>query len=175
MVLPPAAVVLIPEQELVVRSAFFDRKFHSRMPCSHACSLPASRRVTNQSSRVSIFLPVHTVNCVLTLKVALLQMQPNTTFVPVNATAALLAKADAFIRKAAAQGADVALLPELWSVGYEALFPCEQGIPQRDVYGACFSTEICTRGCHWFPCLLACSEHACDQWYSSRVFTPLTG
>jgi hypothetical protein len=32
-----------------------------------------------------------------------------------------------------------------------------------------FSTEIYTRGCHWFPRLLAC------QWYSSRVSTFLTG
>jgi hypothetical protein len=38
-----------------------------------------------------------------------------------------------------------------------------------------FSTEIYTRGCHWFPRLLASSEQACDQWYSSRLATPLTG
>jgi hypothetical protein len=39
------------------------------------------------------------------------------------------------------------------------------------VYGARFSTELYTRRCHWFPCLLASSEHACDQCHSSRAFT----
>jgi hypothetical protein len=40
--------------------------------------------------------------------------------------------------------------------------------------GARFSAEIHTRGCHWFPRLCsASSEHACDQWYSSREPTPL--
>jgi len=37
-----------------------------------------------------------------------------------------------------------------------------------------FSTEIYTRGCHWIPRMFASSEHACDQWHSSRVSTPLT-
>jgi hypothetical protein len=32
-----------------------------------------------------------------------------------------------------------------------------------DVYGARFPIEIYTRGCHWFPCMLASSEQACDQ------------
>ena len=59
------------------------------------------------------------------LVVALLQMRPNTTFVPRDHSAELVAKADDLIRRAAASGADVALLPEMWSVGYEALFPCE--------------------------------------------------
>jgi hypothetical protein len=43
------------------------------------------------------------------------------------------------------------------------------------VYGAHFSAEIYTRGCHWFPRLLASSEQACDQWHSSRLSTFLTG
>jgi predicted amidohydrolase len=59
------------------------------------------------------------------LVIALLQMRPNTTFVPRDHTNELVAKAETFIRRAAAAGADVALLPEMWSVGYEALFPCE--------------------------------------------------
>jgi hypothetical protein len=42
------------------------------------------------------------------------------------------------------------------------------------VHGARFSTEIYTRGCHWFPRLLASSEQSCDQWHSSRVSTFLT-
>jgi hypothetical protein len=37
-----------------------------------------------------------------------------------------------------------------------------------------FSAEIYTRGCHWFPRLLASSEQACDQWHSFRVSTFLT-
>jgi hypothetical protein len=32
-----------------------------------------------------------------------------------------------------------------------------------------FSTYIYTRGRHWFPRLLASSEHACGQWHSSGV------
>jgi hypothetical protein len=42
------------------------------------------------------------------------------------------------------------------------------------VYGARFPIGIYTRGCHWFPRLMASSEQACDQWHSSRVSTPLT-
>jgi hypothetical protein len=44
-----------------------------------------------------------------------------------------------------------------------------------EVYGARFETDFCTRGCHWIPRMFASSEHACDQWHSSRVFTLLTG
>ena len=53
------------------------------------------------------------------LVVALLQLQPNTTFQPTDHTGELVAKADRFIRLAASGGADVALLPEMYSVGYE--------------------------------------------------------
>jgi hypothetical protein len=38
-----------------------------------------------------------------------------------------------------------------------------------------FWTQIYTRGCHWFPRLLASSDHACDQWHSYRVLTHRTG
>jgi hypothetical protein len=41
-------------------------------------------------------------------------------------------------------------------------------------HGARFQTESCTRGCHWIPCMFASSEHACDQWHSSRESTALT-
>jgi hypothetical protein len=41
-------------------------------------------------------------------------------------------------------------------------------------YGARFPAETSTRGCHWFPRLLASSDQACDQWHSSRVSTFLT-
>ena len=34
------------------------------------------------------------------------------------------AKAEAYCRRAAAAGADVALMPEMWSVGYDDQFPC---------------------------------------------------
>jgi hypothetical protein len=40
--------------------------------------------------------------------------------------------------------------------------------------GARFPTGIYTRGCHWIPRMFASSEHACDQWHSSRKFTFLT-
>jgi hypothetical protein len=42
-------------------------------------------------------------------------------------------------------------------------------------YGARFQTEFFTRGCHWIPRMFASSEHACDQWHSSRESTALTG
>jgi hypothetical protein len=45
----------------------------------------------------------------------------------------------------------------------------------KDVHGARLLAETYTRGCHWSPRMFASSEHACDQWHSSRVFTPLTG
>jgi len=47
------------------------------------------------------------------LHVALLQMAPAG-----NNVAANLDKAEAFCRDAAAQGADIALMPEMWSIGY---------------------------------------------------------
>jgi predicted amidohydrolase len=51
------------------------------------------------------------------LRVALLQMASQGGDVAANA-----AKAEAFCRRAAEQGADVALFPELWSVGYDRGF-----------------------------------------------------
>jgi len=47
------------------------------------------------------------------ITVALLQMRPEKDNVPAN-----LAKAEEYCRRAAAEGADVALMPEMWSVGY---------------------------------------------------------
>ena len=62
-------------------------------------------------------LPVMTVMCSLLaaceLHVALLQMAPDG-----NNVAANLDKAEAFCREAAAQDADIALMPEMWSIGY---------------------------------------------------------
>jgi hypothetical protein len=50
------------------------------------------------------------------------------------------------------------------------------GFPVDAVHGARFSTEIYTRGWHWFPHLCSArSKHACDQWRSTRVSTFLTG
>ena len=51
----------------------------------------------------------------------------------------------------------------------------EQMLVLRDCTARVSSTEISTRGCHWFPHLLASREQACDQWHSSRVSTRLTG
>jgi hypothetical protein len=45
---------------------------------------------------------------------------------------------------------------------------------QSDWHGARFPTEIYTRGCHWIPRMFASSEHAYDQWHSSRKFTFFT-
>ncbi len=53
-----------------------------------------------------------------TLKVALLQMLPDG-----NNVAANLAKAEQFCREAAANGADIALMPEMWSIGYTRFAP----------------------------------------------------
>ena len=49
----------------------------------------------------------------MNLKIALLQLEPNK-----NDQLANHIKADAFCRKAAESGADIALLPEMWNIGY---------------------------------------------------------
>jgi hypothetical protein len=46
---------------------------------------------------------------------------------------------------------------------------------QLGVYSERFPTGFCTRGCHCSHACCSKLEHACDQWHSSRVFTPLTG
>jgi hypothetical protein len=51
----------------------------------------------------------------------------------------------------------------------------EASVPIPPLHGVRCSTEIYTRGCHWFPRMFASSEHACDQWHFFRVSTPLTG
>jgi hypothetical protein len=68
---PSTSPATIKSRLDVVRCAFFDRNLHSRMPLgSHACSLEANMRVTNGIPLGwPLFLPVHTVNCVQTLKV----------------------------------------------------------------------------------------------------------
>lgn len=52
------------------------------------------------------------------VKVALLQMRPEKNNVTVN-----LEKAEVFCRRAAKQGADIALMPEMWSIGYTRFDP----------------------------------------------------
>lgn len=47
------------------------------------------------------------------LTIALLQMSPSASNQPVN-----LEKADEYCRQAASMGADIALMPEMWNVGY---------------------------------------------------------
>jgi predicted amidohydrolase len=56
------------------------------------------------------------------LAVALLQMRPAGDDVSAN-----LAKAGQWCRKAADRGADVALMPEMWSIGYTRFDPAEEG------------------------------------------------
>ena len=53
------------------------------------------------------------------LRIAMLQMNANRSSLAQNQ-----AKAEAYCRRAAAAGADVALMPEMWSVGYDDQFPC---------------------------------------------------
>jgi hypothetical protein len=53
------------------------------------------------------------------------------------------------------------------------LFYSSGGI-RKTVHGARFWAGFCTRGCHWIPRMFASSEHACDQWHSSREPTALT-
>ncbi len=52
------------------------------------------------------------------ITVALLQMSPDNNNVSAN-----LAKAEGFCREAAALGADIALMPEMWSIGYTRFDP----------------------------------------------------
>ncbi len=58
--------------------------------------------------------------------VALLQMRPAG-----NNIAANLEKAERFCRDAAAQGADIALMPEMWSIGYTRFDPDEPGSREK--------------------------------------------
>ncbi len=56
------------------------------------------------------------------LKVALLQMRPDG-----NNQSANMDKAEKFCRQAAAQGADIALMPEMWNIGYTGFDPKKEG------------------------------------------------
>lgn len=60
------------------------------------------------------------------LRVALLQMTAHGCDQAAN-----LAKGEAFCRRAAAMGADVALFPEMWNVGYTFYDPAEPGAHER--------------------------------------------
>jgi predicted amidohydrolase len=64
------------------------------------------------------------------LNVALLQMASAGTDQAMN-----LAKGDAFCRRAAAMGADVALFPEMWNVGYTSHCPDDQSDLWRTAAG----------------------------------------
>jgi predicted amidohydrolase len=67
------------------------------------------------------------------IKVALLQMVSHTTDLAAN-----LAKGEAFCRRAAAQGADVALFPEMWNIGYA---PCPSDADSRAAWRALAVTQ----------------------------------
>ena len=71
-----------------------------------------------------------------TLIVALLQMKP-----ALSDQAANLAKADRFCRDAAARGAHIALMPEMWNIGYTRFDPKKPGA--RDTF---FRTAVPTDG-----------------------------
>jgi predicted amidohydrolase len=68
-----------------------------------------------------------------TLQIALLQLSP-----PANLQAALQ-KGEAFCRQAAAQGADLALFPEMWNTGYSSFDP-ELAVGEDDLFVAFFQS-----------------------------------
>ncbi len=77
-----------------------------------------------------MLLPVANLMCTMMitgqLAVALLQMHPDG-----NNVAANWEKAEAFCREAAADGADIALMPEMWSIGYTRFDPDAPGARER--------------------------------------------
>ncbi len=60
------------------------------------------------------------------LKVALLQMRPDGNNQPAN-----MDKAEKFCRQAAAGGADIALMPEMWNIGYTGFDPRKEGAREQ--------------------------------------------
>lgn len=60
------------------------------------------------------------------LKVALLQMDPDG-----NNQKSNMDKAERFCRRAAALGADIALMPEMWNIGYTRFDPKKEGARER--------------------------------------------
>ena len=68
-----------------------------------------------------------------TLQGALLQLSP-----PANLRAALK-KGEAFCRQTAAQGADLALFPEMWNTGYSSFDP-HLAIGEDDLFAASFQS-----------------------------------
>lgn len=69
------------------------------------------------------------------LSVALLQMRPDGDNIQAN-----LAKAEVFCRKTAAKGADIALMPEMWSIGYTRFDPDKPG-SREEFYTKALATE----------------------------------
>ena len=67
------------------------------------------------------------------IKIALLQMTAHGTDLAAN-----LAKGEAFCRRAAAMGADVALFPEMWNIGYT---PCPSDAEGRAAWHALALTQ----------------------------------
>lgn len=53
-------------------------------------------------------------------------------------------KGEAFCRRAQAMGADIALFPEMWSIGYQFYVPSDQLTPADDVWRA---GAMDARGC----------------------------
>ncbi len=67
---------------------------------------------------VCVAVPTKAEDADRRLVVALLQLEPHGNDLQANAT-----KAEEFCRKAKARGADIALLPEMWSIGYTRFKP----------------------------------------------------
>jgi predicted amidohydrolase len=67
------------------------------------------------------------------IKIALLQMMPSATDLSANQS-----KGEAFCRSAAAMGADIALFPEMWNIGYT---PCPSDAEGRAAWRALALTQ----------------------------------
>lgn len=84
-----------------------------------ALGIPAARAAARRLAAAQLAsLEPAKLGCRCVVKVALLQLVPLETPAATDPTAAYTAKAELYCRKAAADGADIAVLPESFSVGY---------------------------------------------------------
>jgi arginyl-tRNA synthetase len=137
----------------MVRCAFSGRNAHSRMPLDPT-HVQANMRVTNGIPLgCPLFLPVGTVNCVQTLKVYVAGATQDLHFrqlfhllgpaVLDNGWAADCKHVNfGNVQGMSTRRGDVVFLEDILNEARDRM------------YGARVSTEVCTRGCHWFIRLL---------------------
>ncbi|CAF1377230.1 unnamed protein product [Adineta steineri] len=84
---------------------------------------------------LSIIVTIYAFNIYFTassassnVSVALLQMLPG------NSTEENIVIADRYCRQAAEMGADIALMPEMWNIGYSSLFPGYNASNEKPIY-----------------------------------------